>query len=531
LTGGNPLATKLLIGQTYTLSLPKVLNHFKTKKAESVGALLNYIYAEAWQTLNQNSQRVLRGMLLVSKAGACLEQIAAITNMDEGETGDCLLHLTKHLLVNINGTLKERWYSLHSLTQIFLADLNGEEANLADSFNQMIVNNAHYWLIYLKTQTHQNDKSIDEVDIQGIFQALYALITHFNSETWHLTKTITSTLHPYIERRGYWTEWEDFLTKLIALSAQHHDILAEAEWLTGRGAIQRQRGLYKKAITSYKQALKLYRQTKEQTGQARAMSNLGDLYRLQGTFWRAMIFCQCALRLFEDLNDIERLAATQNHIGLIYLAQPELDKAEQHLIEAKLLWYSVTNNTYGLAKVFHNLGEVYRLKGCYQEALDYLHRAIEHYHMAGDTVYVARTNINVGNVYLNQKKFDMAIMTYSQTEVTLKKAGCKPDLGMTRHNLGIAHTYLKNWEVGIDYFKYALDIWEELEDTWHLANTLGDFARLYLAQENTQEAQIHLQKALTLTKDSLHKSFVVLHQSLLKLQEDLDHLKNKEVED
>lgn len=120
-TDGNPLATKLIIGQIHTLSLPTALARFSAARGKPVEELLSFIYANAWQALDQDSRRVLQAMLLVTEEGGRLEQITAAAELDEDDTIACLQRLVTLSLVNVGGDLRERRYSLHQLTQTFLA--------------------------------------------------------------------------------------------------------------------------------------------------------------------------------------------------------------------------------------------------------------------------------------------------------------------------------------------------------------------------------------------------------------------------
>jgi DNA polymerase III delta prime subunit len=120
-TGGNPLATKLIVGQIHTLSLPTVLARFSAAKGKPVEELLDFIYANAWQPLDPNSRRLLQALLLVTKEGGRLEQLAAAAELDEDDAATCLQQLATLSLVNVGGDLRARRYSLHQLTQTFLA--------------------------------------------------------------------------------------------------------------------------------------------------------------------------------------------------------------------------------------------------------------------------------------------------------------------------------------------------------------------------------------------------------------------------
>jgi DNA polymerase III delta prime subunit len=120
ITGGNPLATKLLVGQVHTLSLPVALARFNAATSKPVEELLAFIYAHAWQALDRDSRHVLQAMLLVTKEGGRLEQIAAAAEFDQDHTATCLQRLAALSLVNVGGDLRERRYALHQLTQTFL---------------------------------------------------------------------------------------------------------------------------------------------------------------------------------------------------------------------------------------------------------------------------------------------------------------------------------------------------------------------------------------------------------------------------
>jgi DNA polymerase III delta prime subunit len=119
-TGGNPLATKLLVGQIHTLSLPIALARFSAVKGQPVEELLDFIYAHAWEGLDVDSHRVLQAMLLVTEEGGQLEQIAAAASLDLDAAATCLQRLATLSLVNVGGDLWARRYSLHQLTQTFL---------------------------------------------------------------------------------------------------------------------------------------------------------------------------------------------------------------------------------------------------------------------------------------------------------------------------------------------------------------------------------------------------------------------------
>jgi DNA polymerase III delta prime subunit len=119
-TGGNPLAVKLLVGQIHTLSLPVALSKFESARDKPFNVLLTFLYETAWQTLDDDCRRVLFALTLVADSGQ-LPQIAAATELDEGRVINSLHRLALLSMVQVSGDLHERRYSLHQLTQTFVA--------------------------------------------------------------------------------------------------------------------------------------------------------------------------------------------------------------------------------------------------------------------------------------------------------------------------------------------------------------------------------------------------------------------------
>ena len=93
------------------------------------------------------------------------------------------------------------------------------------ALERIIIANARYWLDTLDTAPE--DVLIPEPDIRGAARALEAVMTV--SEAWALTLSLALALHPRMERRGYWTDWDGFLslfsTRLCEMAHRGHWLL------------------------------------------------------------------------------------------------------------------------------------------------------------------------------------------------------------------------------------------------------------------------------------------------------------------
>jgi hypothetical protein len=120
--GGNPLALKLLIGQMHTLSLSRVVDDLRQARGRRVDELYRFIYWRSWQMMGDGARRVLAIMPLVAEGGGGLDQISALCELDEPEMMAGLKQLVALSLVDVQGTLEERRYSIHRLTETFLLE-------------------------------------------------------------------------------------------------------------------------------------------------------------------------------------------------------------------------------------------------------------------------------------------------------------------------------------------------------------------------------------------------------------------------
>jgi hypothetical protein len=120
IAGGNPLALRLIVGQTYIYPLPIVLENLAKARGSQIENLYTYIYRQAWQRLDETSRRVLLAMPLATAAGVELEHLVEISELSTEGVIRSLNDLVKINLVDVRGDLYQRRYTIHNLTRTFL---------------------------------------------------------------------------------------------------------------------------------------------------------------------------------------------------------------------------------------------------------------------------------------------------------------------------------------------------------------------------------------------------------------------------
>jgi len=119
-TGGNPLALKLVVGLTSVLPLPQILADLSENQSGPIEDLYRHIYWEAWQTLTPAAQQLLQAMPLVAASGAKPAQMQAFSGLDAGDFWEAVRELTARSLLEVQGNIQERRYGIHRLTDTFL---------------------------------------------------------------------------------------------------------------------------------------------------------------------------------------------------------------------------------------------------------------------------------------------------------------------------------------------------------------------------------------------------------------------------
>jgi len=123
--GGNPLALRLVVGQTHIHGLSHVLDSLNNASGRSIEQLYHYIYWQAWNNLDELAQHALLLMPLVTEAGgdiAYLTTMAAGGGLTAEDVDNALERLVLQNLVDSHGGLHERHYTIHALTRTFLQE-------------------------------------------------------------------------------------------------------------------------------------------------------------------------------------------------------------------------------------------------------------------------------------------------------------------------------------------------------------------------------------------------------------------------
>jgi len=115
-TGGAPLAMKLIVGQASQLPLKLVLNNLQKAR----GDIYRFIYLASWELLSAEAQKLLLYMGTVITTCA-FDELASVEIADgEERLEEAIIEVMSLSLLNVTDENQEKRYSIHPLTRHFV---------------------------------------------------------------------------------------------------------------------------------------------------------------------------------------------------------------------------------------------------------------------------------------------------------------------------------------------------------------------------------------------------------------------------
>lgn len=118
--GGNPLALKLVVSLLDLLPLRQILAALSRSQTGPIEDLYRHIYWQSWQMLSPSARNLLQAMPLVAVAGGDPDYLYAISGLSQEDFWPALQELRRRSLLEVRGTLQEKRYGIHRLTESFL---------------------------------------------------------------------------------------------------------------------------------------------------------------------------------------------------------------------------------------------------------------------------------------------------------------------------------------------------------------------------------------------------------------------------
>lgn len=230
-------------------------------------------------------------------------------------------------------------------------------------------------------------------------------------------------------------------------------------------------------------------------GYANALLNAGSGDYYLDEFVRGIDTIKKALRIYHDLNLIEKEGIANGMIGEIYTYTGQYKESLEYLLNAKRILEKY-NNPAELARCNNNIGKIHKIQRNYEEALLYFQNGFDF----GDDIRKGDAALMMGQVYFFQKKYTDADKYLKKAIYYAIKNEDKYVLADAFAGLGDVNSYYGNKDTALQYFNQALEIKKEVDDEQGTAYVCNGIGNLYLQNSNTVEAHKFYKKALDIAK-------------------------------
>jgi len=152
---------------------------------------------------------------------------------------------------------------------------------------------------------------------------------------------------------------------------------------------------------------------------------------------------------------------------------------------------------YGFMSVIQ-LHYLYNTKG----SIPYLHSALEHSLQQKDSVQLAYSYNNLGDLYFLTGNLPLALKFSERSLQMFKELNHSAGKSYTYVNMGILNRENKNYDLSLEYFEKAISLWKEMGDELGIGSVTLEIGRTYEAKGDLESAMTYYMDSYSRSKES-----------------------------
>ena len=351
-------------------------------------------------------------------------------------------------------------------------------------------------LVYWHSQLAGSDESVlTQIDKKrhNLFVAIRAGLT---SETLiHRTAALVSQAYELVELKGRMREWLPYLKGTIDVM-QHDEPLFDQ--------LQNQLGFILSTQGHTDEAIALHDSVRQKAADGRRAVQEGYAsFGLAMAHWRGQAIAdaerwgQMARTILRQAEaDLRTLALVESILGQFAQDRGDHLKALKHYQQVIDYRRQIQRPT-ELARSYRNMASVHLALEQFEEAQALLDQALQLVHPKADLVIYNELLLSTGHVAFEDGDMDQAANCFSSVDRrSLEQRGQSRIVAMTLNNLGNVRLQQSRWLEAEHLLAQAIHYWEYLQDLWMAANSQGDLAISYFAQNRVEDGRGLLEGAI-----------------------------------
>ncbi|MDC6365408.1 MULTISPECIES: tetratricopeptide repeat protein [Flavobacteriaceae] len=221
--------------------------------------------------------------------------------------------------------------------------------------------------------------------------------------------------------------------------------------------------------------------------------NLGEYYHTLGLYSEAVNQYNQALEQIGANSSDTLYIALNNNIGRVYLSQNEFELAKQYFADTMNASVDL-GYTSGQAISMGLLGSCYEKQGHYEKALGYQKESLLLFERLKDNRGIAMANENIGSIYEDLERFDLAYQYFQKAYGHLKGTKTFEEINVL-NNLGDSYRKTEDYEKALHYTGMALQVAEEIGEYHQLESAHKDLSKTYALMGDYKNAHKQLMES------------------------------------
>lgn len=209
---------------------------------------------------------------------------------------------------------------------------------------------------------------------------------------------------------------------------------------------------------------------------------------------------QEALNLAQQANFKRGIAAATKNIAICNYVNGKSDIAIKQFIEAIKLFEDL-KDVNELAHCYSQMGIAYYLQYQYDNALKYYDKSIELYKKTTNKKDLAGVYINQGISYTYVKKMDLAEINYNEALKIYQEINYEPGFGPAYNSLAKIYYAKKEYNKAISYYKLAEQYSLKSNNKYHLITNYNSLATCYKELKEYEIAKNYSEKSIAISKE------------------------------
>ncbi len=220
-------------------------------------------------------------------------------------------------------------------------------------------------------------------------------------------------------------------------------------------------GEYDRALANAFKALKLFKESGNQSEEAWTVHGIGAGYHELGDYERALEYENRAMKMFRDMENPIGEARTLSGIGTIYQTLGDYEEAADYHQRALDIFQS-QSNLMGEARALNDLGAIYQNVDDYERARDLHQQSLEIRRRMGYRQAESTSLLNLGHLAIKELDAALAIDTLSDALEIATQVRAKPRVYQCHEALSLAYELAGNLDKALDHHRTFHRIKEEV---------------------------------------------------------------------